>query len=95
MGAHFLADDELVGIDDIKNKLTDWLLSGETRRTVIAVVGEGELGNILSSFYYLFIVELISYFTGIHVIFTFRMAFHDNNSICNLIIGGFYDILPK
>ena len=54
MGAHFLKDDELVGVQETKNLLTHWLLSGESRRTVISVVGEGGLGNVLSSFFFIY-----------------------------------------
>ncbi|KAK7320309.1 hypothetical protein VNO77_29666 [Canavalia gladiata] len=45
LGALFIEDDELVGVDDTKELLTDWILNGETKRTVIAVVGQGGLGK--------------------------------------------------
>ncbi|XLS63617.1 hypothetical protein HN51_023591 [Arachis hypogaea] len=45
MGSHFIRDDELVGVDYAKNLLTDWLIHGEARRTIISVVGEGGLGK--------------------------------------------------
>ena len=54
MGAHFAKDDELVGIEETKNLLTHWLLNGESRRTVISVVGEGGLGNVLSSLSFIY-----------------------------------------
>ncbi|KAK7299894.1 hypothetical protein RJT34_10723 [Clitoria ternatea] len=45
MGAHFIDDDELVGVDQTKEELTYQLLSGGSKRRVIAVVGEGGLGK--------------------------------------------------
>ena len=47
LGAHFIEDDQLVGVEHIKQVLTGWLLEGETSRTVISVVGEGGQGNVL------------------------------------------------
>lgn len=41
----FFKDDELVGIEDAKEKLVGWLLSGEPQRTVISVVGMGGSGK--------------------------------------------------
>ncbi|KAL1347521.1 hypothetical protein HN51_023590 [Arachis hypogaea] len=45
MGAHFIRDDELVGVDYAKKLLTEWLIHREARRTIISVVGEGGLGK--------------------------------------------------
>ncbi|KAK7299895.1 hypothetical protein RJT34_10724 [Clitoria ternatea] len=45
MGAHYIDDDQLVGVDHTRELLTHWILTGECRRTVIAVVGEGGLGK--------------------------------------------------
>lgn len=45
VGARFVDDDQLVGVDKIKQKLMGWLSNRETRRTVISVVGEGGLGK--------------------------------------------------
>ncbi|KAJ1415523.1 Virus X resistance protein-like, coiled-coil domain [Sesbania bispinosa] len=45
MGAHFIEDDQLVGVDDTRNSLTHWLHSGERKRAIISIVGEGGLGK--------------------------------------------------
>ncbi|MED6159455.1 hypothetical protein PIB30_042529 [Stylosanthes scabra] len=45
MGALFIREDELVGIDYAMNLLTNWLLHGEAKPTVISVVGGGGLGK--------------------------------------------------
>ncbi|KAK7299897.1 hypothetical protein RJT34_10726 [Clitoria ternatea] len=45
MGAHFIDEEELVGVDKTRRELTDRLLNGESKRSVIAVVGEGGLGK--------------------------------------------------
>lgn len=41
----FMDEACLVGFDHTKGLLNGWLSNGETRRTVISVVGEGGLGN--------------------------------------------------
>ncbi|XLR29211.1 hypothetical protein S83_057111 [Arachis hypogaea] len=46
MGAHFIRDDELVGVDYAKKLLTEWLIHREARRTIISVVGEGGLAIV-------------------------------------------------
>lgn len=54
-GARFIGDDELVGVDHVKGLLNGWIDdAGETRRTVISVVGEGGLGTYLDLNYQLF-----------------------------------------
>ena len=47
-GALFAEDAELVGIDINRKKLKSLLLDEGCRRTVIAVVGTGGLGNTLN-----------------------------------------------
>ncbi|KDO59237.1 hypothetical protein CISIN_1g048733mg, partial [Citrus sinensis] len=41
----FVEDDEVVGIESIKDKLIDLMLNGRSKRSVVAVVGEGGLGK--------------------------------------------------
>ncbi|KAL4581443.1 hypothetical protein LXL04_017658 [Taraxacum kok-saghyz] len=41
----FVDEDEIVGMDDNKNKLMEWLMEDDPRRMVISVVGMGGLGK--------------------------------------------------
>ncbi|XP_052290099.1 disease resistance protein RPM1-like [Citrus sinensis] len=41
----FVEDDEVVGIESIKDKLIDLMVNGRSERSVVAVVGEGGLGK--------------------------------------------------
>ncbi|KAK9209948.1 hypothetical protein WN944_002317 [Citrus x changshan-huyou] len=41
----FVEDDEVVGIESIKDKLIDSMVNGRSERSVVAVVGEGGLGK--------------------------------------------------
>ncbi|KAH9652482.1 NB-ARC domain-containing protein [Citrus sinensis] len=41
----FVEDDEVVGIESIKDKLIDLMVKGRSERSVVAVVGEGGLGK--------------------------------------------------
>ncbi|KAK7299896.1 hypothetical protein RJT34_10725 [Clitoria ternatea] len=50
MGAHFIDEEELVGVDKTREELTDQLLNGESKRRVIAVVGEGGLEHEVESY---------------------------------------------
>ncbi|KAJ1410843.1 Virus X resistance protein-like, coiled-coil domain [Sesbania bispinosa] len=45
MGAHYVEDAQLVGVDDIRESLTHFLLNGPSQRTIFSVVGEGGLGK--------------------------------------------------
>ena len=52
-------DDVLVGVEQTKQLLNDWLLE-EGKRTVISVVGEGGLGNILTFYFILLPTKIVS-----------------------------------
>ncbi|KAF7816017.1 disease resistance protein RPM1-like [Senna tora] len=45
LGAQFMDDGELVGVDQTRKMVRGWLFSGDPRRTVVSVVGEGGLGK--------------------------------------------------
>ncbi|XP_024033833.1 disease resistance protein RPM1 [Citrus clementina] len=45
VGSFFVEDDEVVGIESIKDKLIDLMVNGRSERSVVAVVGEGGLGK--------------------------------------------------
>ncbi|KAH9804402.1 hypothetical protein KPL71_002121 [Citrus sinensis] len=45
VGSFFVEDDEVVGIESIKDKLIDLMGNGRSERSVVAVVGEGGLGK--------------------------------------------------
>lgn len=45
VGSFFIEDDEVVGIESIREELTDSLVNGSPERSIIAIVGEGGLGK--------------------------------------------------
>ena len=57
--SNFTDDDQLVGVEHTKQVLNSWLI-GEGNRTVISVVGEGGLGNVIT-FFIITITILFSY----------------------------------